>query len=164
MAKTPSKEPVALPLFDRLLQGDNIETDINVDRAIRVLRESIRRDLETLFNTRPRYLALPEGLNELQSSLVAFGLPDLQIQQMASATQQEVFRRRLEAVVRRFEPRLRELSVEIVKGDEQARDRTLRFRINAVLDVASTSEIVIYDTVVDPVSGALSFAGGTTTV
>lgn len=161
MAKTPSRDPVALPLFDRLLQGDNIETDINFDRAMRVVRESIRRDLEILLNTRPRYLALPEGLDELQSSLIAFGLPDLQIQQMASDTHQEQFRRQLEAVIRRFEPRLRELTVEIIKANEETRDRTLRFRINAILDVASTSEMVIYDTVIDPVSGALSFVGGT---
>jgi type VI secretion system protein ImpF len=80
---------------------------------------------------------------------------------MASDTHQEQFRRQLEAVIRRFEPRLRELTVEIIKANEETRDRTLRFRINAILDVASTSEMVIYDTVIDPVSGALSFVGGT---
>ena len=164
MAKTPTRTPVVLPLFDRLLQGDNIETDINADRAIRVVRESVRRDLEILLNTRPRYLSAPEGLDELESSLVSYGLPDLQIQQMASVSQQEQFRRRLEAVIRRFEPRLRELAVEIVKREEDNRDRTLRFRIHAVLDVAATSEIVVYDTFIDPVSGAISFAHGASAV
>ena len=158
MARSAPKAPPRLSLFDRLLQGDSIETDRNVERAMRELRDSVRRDLEILFNTRPRFLSFDPKLEELRTSLISFGLPDLQTQQMATPAQQEQFRLRLEALIRRFEPRLREVSVEVGTGTEL--DRTLRFRVHAVLLADATSEAVIYDTLVDPVSGGLVIMGG----
>lgn len=158
-----ARATVVLPLFDRLLQGDNIETDINAERAMRAARESVRRDLEILLNTRPCHLAIPAGLDELHSSLIGYGLPELPTQQMGSPSQQETFRQRLEAIIRRFEPRLRELSVEIVEPEQALADRTLRFRIQAVLHVAASTEIVVYDTFVDPVAAAIAFAHGAQT-
>ena len=159
MDRKPAKRPVILPILDRLLQGDNIEIDGNFDRAIQVLRESVRRDLEILFNTRPYYQAIPDEFGELKSSLIAFGLPDLQVQNLAGASQQEECRSRIENAIRRFEPRLRDVSVEILEDDAQTRERTLRFRIDAVMDVAEMAEAVVYDTFVDPVSGGVLFAG-----
>jgi type VI secretion system protein ImpF len=159
MDRKPAKRPVILPILDRLLQGDNIEIDGNFDRAIQVLRESIRRDLEILFNTRPYYPAIPDEFGELKSSLIAFGLPDLQVQNLGAATQQEECRARIEEAIRRFEPRLREVSVEVLDGNADTRERTLRFRIDAIMDVAETAEAVVYDTFVDPVSGGVLFAG-----
>jgi type VI secretion system protein ImpF len=156
--RKPTKRPVILPILDRLLQGDNIEIDGNFDRAIQVLRESVRRDLEILFNTRPYYHEIPGELEELKSSLVAFGLPDLQVQDLDGATHQEECRSRIEEAIRRFEPRLRDVSVEILADDPETRERTLRFRIDAVMDVAETAEAVVYDTFVDPVSGGVLFA------
>ena len=157
--RKPAKRPVILPILDRLLQGDNIEIDGNFDRAIQVLRESIRRDLEILFNTRPYYRTMPDELGELKTSLIAFGLPDLQVQKLGAASQQEECRGRIEEAIRRFEPRLRDVSVEILEGDAEARERTLRFRIDAIMDVAETAEAVVYDTFIDPVSGSVMFAG-----
>jgi len=159
-----AKRPVILPILDRLLQGDNIEIDGNFDRAIQVLRESIRRDLEILFNTRPYYKEIPDELGELESSLIAFGLPDLQVENLAGASQQEECRNRIEDAIRRFEPRLRDVSVEILEDDAKTRERTLRFRIDAVMDVAETAEAVVYDTFVDPVSGGVLFAGANSAV
>ncbi|HVW54551.1 MAG TPA: type VI secretion system baseplate subunit TssE [Rhizobiaceae bacterium] len=158
MARKPIKRPVVLPLFDRLLQGDNIEVDVNSDRAIQVLRESIRRDLEILFNTRPYYRPIPKEFEELGTSVVSFGLPDLQIQQLGAASQKEECRSRLKEAIRRFEPRLRDVSVEIIEGEQESRERILRFRIDAIMDVAEMSEAVVYDTFVDPVSGSMRLA------
>lgn len=160
MARSTTKLPPRLSLFDRLLQGDSIETDRNADRAMRELREAVRRDLEILFTTRPRYLSVPPELEELRSSVLSFGLQDLQTQQLATPTQQGQFRTRLEALIRQFEPRFREVSVELLSGTDKL-DRTLRFRVHAVLQTDATSEAVVYDTLIDPVSGGLVLAGGT---
>lgn len=159
MARAPSQPPARLPLLDRLLQGDSIETDRNPERAMRELREAVRRDLEILFNTRPRHLPLDPRHRELSSSVLAYGLPELQSQQLATPAQQEQFRQRLEALIRRFEPRFRELSVELVSHDSTL-DRTLRFRLRAVLQADTASETVVYDTIVDPASGGLHIVGG----
>lgn len=158
MARSTTKQPPRLSLFDRLLQGDSIETDRNAERAMRQLREGVRRDLEILFTTRPRYLSVAPELEELGKSALTYGLPELQTQQLATPAQQEVFRLKLEALVRRFEPRFRDVSVELIVGDGQL-DRTLRFRVHAVLQADATSEAVVYDTLVDPVSGGLLLVG-----
>lgn len=155
MAKSEPRQPPRLPLFDRLLRGDAEDVDRNAERAMRVLREAVRRDLEILFNTRPCYRTPPSELTELQRSVLSYGLPDLQSQRMATAGQQEEFRQRLEAIVRRFEPRFRDLSIEIL-SDAQNLDRTLRFRIHAVLETDADAEPVIYDTLLDPASRGLT--------
>ena len=160
MARQTTKPPPRLSLFDRLLQGDCIETDRNADRAMRELREAVRRDLEILFTTRPRYLSIPPKLEELRLSLLSFGVQDLQTQQLATPAQQEQFRLKLEALIRKFEPRFREVSVELVARTDTL-DRTLRFRVHAVLQTDATAEPVVYDTVVDPVSGGLVLVGAT---
>lgn len=160
MARATTKLPPRLSLFDRLLQGDSIETDRNADRAMRELREAVRRDLEILFTTRPRYLSIAPELEELRVSLLSFGVQDLQTQQLATPPQQEQFRLKLEALIRKFEPRFREITVELVSRTDTL-DRTLRFRVHAVLQADATSEAVVYDTVVDPVSGGLVLVGGT---
>lgn len=161
MARSTAKLPPRLSLFDRLLQGDSIETDRNADRAMRELREAVRRDLEILFTTRPRYLSIAPEHEELHKSLLSFGLQDLQTQQLATPAQQERFRVRLEALIRLYEPRFRDLSVELLTGTDSI-DRTLRFRVHAVLQADANSEAVIYDTLVDPVSGGLMLVGGAT--
>ena len=57
-------------------------------------------------------------------------------------------------------PRFRDLSVELLTGADTL-DRTLRFRVHAVLQADASSEAVIYDTLVDPVSGGLMLVGST---
>lgn len=158
MARSVPPSPPRLPLFDRLLQGDSIETDRNVDSALRELRESVRRDLEILLNTRPALDGPVRHGEELATSVLSFGMPELQNRNLSTPAQQEVFRRLLESIIRRFEPRFRDLSVELVSRDSTL-DRTLRFRMRAVLQADSATETVVYDTVVDPATGGLRILG-----
>jgi type VI secretion system protein ImpF len=159
MARSAAKLPPRLSLFDRLLQGDSIETDRNADRAMRELRDAVRRDLEILFNTRPCYLSIAPELEELRLSLLSFGIQDLQTQQLVTQQQQEQFRLKLEALIRKFEPRFRDVSVDLLSRTDTL-DRTLRFRVQAMLHVDAASEPVVYDTLIDPVSGGLTLVGG----
>jgi len=121
---------------------------------MRELRESVRRDLEILLNTRPARPAPDSDMTELATSVLSYGLPGLQSQNLATPAQQEAFRKQLETIIKRFEPRFRELTVELVSRDSNL-DRTLRFRMRAVLQADATSEAVVYDTVVDPATGGL---------
>ncbi|HWK67664.1 MAG TPA: type VI secretion system baseplate subunit TssE [Rhizobiaceae bacterium] len=154
MARPGPISPPRLPLFDRLLQGDSIETDRNPDSAMRELRESVRRDLEILLNTRPARTVSGAEMRELGVSVLSYGLPGLQNQNLATPAQQEAFRTELETIIQRFEPRFRELEVELV-GRDSSLDRTLRFRMRAILQADGTSEAVVYDTVIDPATGGL---------
>lgn len=155
MARTPQRAAPRLALFDRLLQGDSIETDRSPERAQRELRESVRRDLEILFNTRPHHLPVDPHLQELKKSVLSFGLPDLQGRQISTPQQQKQFEQLLETTIRRFEPRFRELTITILPRAESL-DRILRFQIQAILEAENISEPVTYQTVVDPVTGTLT--------
>jgi len=157
MAKPPGKQPQRLPLLDRLLQGEVGPAALDPDRSAQALREAVRRDLEILFNTRPRCRSWPSGLRELDVSLLAYGLADLQTLPMATATQQDEFRQQLEDLIRRFEPRFREVHVELLTN-ANALDRALRFRIQAILRADVDADPVVYDTLLDPASRGVSVA------
>ncbi len=152
MARRQSTVPPQLALFDRLLQGDNIETDRSADSALRELRDSVRRDLEILFNTRPLHKPFDPWLSELRQSIVTYGLPSLQGQHLGTFAQKEQFRGALENLIIRSESRFKELTVELVP-QEGSMERTLRLQIHAVLETDSVSEVVVFDTTVDPVTG-----------
>jgi len=152
MARYQPTTPPQLALFDRLLQGDNIETDRSADSALRELRDSVRRDLEILFNTRPLHRPLDPSLEELRKSIVTFGLPSLQGQHLGSFAQKEQFRQYLEDLILRSETRFKELTVELVQQDGSL-ERILRLQIQAVLETDSVSEVVVFDTTVDPITG-----------
>ena len=46
-------------------------------QVLREVKQSIRRDLENLLNTRRQPRPLPPGLEELEASLVSYGVPDV---------------------------------------------------------------------------------------
>jgi type VI secretion system protein ImpF len=154
MARNTHRAPPRLALFDRLLQGDSLETDRNADRAMRELRESVRRDLEILFNTRPRHLPIDPALDQLKQSIITFGLAELQGKHVSTPAQQKQLETYLQTLIGRFEPRFRDLSVTLMPNAD-ALDRIMRFTIQAVLEADGSSEALVYDTVVDPVTGAL---------
>lgn len=154
MARTPRKAPPRLALFDRLLQGDSIETDRNADRAMQELRDAVRRDLEMLFNTRAWLRPIPPELEELRQSVLSYGLSEVRSRDISTPAQQAQFKILLETVITCFEPRFRDLSIELTEAQDPL-DRTLRLRIHAVLETDSLNEEVTYDTMVDPVSGGL---------
>ncbi len=89
MSNTRARPPVRLSLLDRLLAGD--APDPAREAGVASLRQSVRRDLEFLFNTRPCRESVPPELEELQASLLTYGLSDLQTRPMASERQREAF-------------------------------------------------------------------------
>src|SRR3954470_18006227 len=74
-----SDQPLVPSVLDRLLD-DAPETTTEPARSraqlLRDLKQSVRRDLEDLLNTRRRHLDLPPGLAELDHSPLAYGIPD----------------------------------------------------------------------------------------
>lgn len=151
--------PVArLSVLDRLLLDDGWEGVRSAERTNRLVRASIRRDLEILFNSRPRYRSWPAELEELAVSNLSFGLPDIQTLQIADDKGRDLYRRLMVQAIERFEPRLKDVTVEIPASTD-ALDRTFRFRIHAVLVSDADGEPVVFDTVLDPTSRALSILG-----
>ena len=67
-------------MLDRLIDHEpevRRESPRSRNQVLRELKQSVRRDLENLLNTRVRCVPLPPELKELKQSLVNYGIPDL---------------------------------------------------------------------------------------
>ncbi len=143
-------------ILDRLLDD---EPDSQQERLssraqlLRELKQSVRRDLECLLNTRICLREIPSDLPELQTSVLNYGIPDFGGLAMASADQQEVLRRRVEDVIRRYETRFKQVRVELAIDSPEKFQRTIRFRIDGVLHAEPAPEPVTFDSQLTPTIG-----------
>lgn len=161
MDEISAQQTVVLSILDRLQDDQpNLTRDPpkTQEEAIADLKQAIRQDLENLLNCRRRGTSWPAHLSELAQSLVNYGLPDLTGLDTGTTESREGLRRTLEAVIRAFEPRFKAVRVRMLDNAE-ATDRTLRFRIDAMVRIDPVSEPVIYDSAVDPVVGNLEIRG-----
>src|SRR5262249_55451052 len=98
----PPHQPSLLPsLLDRLLDDDDPQRS-----HLRGLEQAVRRDLENLLNTRSRNVLWGTHLEELDQSLLSYGLPDFTSVSLVSATDRQKFCRLIEGIIRQNEPRL----------------------------------------------------------
>lgn len=141
-------------VFDRLLDYEPEMTSEAVKsrlKSLRDLKQSVRRDLEWLLNTRRTPLELDENLEETTRSLFVFGLPDFTGVAAKSPTEQKRLLKEIETAVKLFEPRLIDLRVTL--EPPTAVERVLKFRIEARLKVEPTPEPVAFDTILQLGSG-----------
>jgi type VI secretion system protein ImpF len=143
-----------LPLLDRLLDARPGVADVSVPtaaEALERLRSAVRRDVEALLNARRRRRPLPKLLTQLPTSLLNYGAPDpvsgtYAIPELRAALAAEV-----EATIRRFEPRLSSVTVELL-GEDDVLSGVLRMKVDAVLRADPVPEPVSFETRVEPVS------------
>lgn len=113
---------------------------------------SVARDLENLLNTKRSVLVPPTGCREVNSSLFVYGLQDFTSQNPKSPMVRQQLRQQIERVISRFEPRLKNVKVNLEMSSQS--ERNLRFRISALLVVDPVSEPVTFDTYLDVTRGA----------
>jgi type VI secretion system protein ImpF len=158
----PRKTEMLVPsVLDRLLDdepGVSREPPRSQHQALRDLKQAVRRDLENLLNTRHSFLRWGPGLAELNQSLLNYGLADFTGAGMASAREREQFCRTLQGVLRQYEPRFKTVQVTPLTNAESL-DRTLRFRIDALLRVDPVPEPIVFDSMLEPASAAISIKG-----
>ena len=164
MARPKADQPLLPSVLDRLLDDDpTVRTEPAKSRSqvLRELKLSVRRDLENLLNTRRTCTSWPEHLTELERSLANYGLPDMMGLDLAAARRRQEFQRLLEAVIRRNEPRFKSVSVEMLDNVNPL-DRTLRFRIDALLYAEPAPEPVVFDSSLEPATGSVEIKGAGT--
>ena len=104
MTRVSDDQPLIPSVLDRLLDDEPDRQQEPVksrNQVLRDLKQSVRRDLENLLNTRWRCAPLPPHRSERELSLVNYGIPDIAGADLGSAEQREQFRRTLEAAIRR---------------------------------------------------------------
>jgi len=154
MAHIDKNKKLRPSVLDRLLDNEpHIQTEVDKDRNQKLvqLRDSVRRDLETLLNTRCRVMQPPEELGQLEHSLLNYGLPDLATVNVLNAQRKKEFTQDLEKLLRDFEPRFKSVKVKFTDNKDKT-DRTIRFRIDATLYADPYPEMVIFDSVLEPIT------------
>ena len=165
MSKSIPNEIQLLPsLLDRLLDDHPEESrepawrDVQV---VRVLKASLCRDLQNLLNAHRLLAVIPEAYAELKTSLLNYGLPDLQSMEVREDHDLGLLCRLIEESIQAFEPRLQGVRVRPVidaEGRKQI-DRRVRFEIEAVLVVEPLREPVLFSSLLDVSSGEFAVEG-----
>ncbi|MFS4437489.1 type VI secretion system baseplate subunit TssE [Paracoccaceae bacterium GXU_MW_L88] len=162
MSESAQDNRLAASLLDRLL---DLEPDLERDPPVLPaeqpagLRESLRRDLELLLNTRCAPEAPPPGLRDLDDSLLRFGVGDFFSSALVTPAQREAFARDLERRIATFEPRLENLSVTLHE-DMIPQRRSLHLRIAAEYRPAPGLPPIRFESRIDPVAGHFAVSEG----
>ena len=112
---------------------------------------AVRRDLEELLNTRQTHVGLPAAYEQIHKSIVAYGLPDLVTLEAITSKHRETIAERIQRIVETFEPRLRDVKVTYVPGENKS-ERSIKFKVDAKLYVNPSPEVA-FDTVLELSSG-----------
>jgi len=143
---------VVLSVLDRL--SATIDRSSSYLASVRTLKESIRRDLEDLLNTRRAPEDEFEGYTLARGSVVNYGLRDLSSLMLSSANGAQQVQRAVERCLADFEPRLRDVRVELLRSELAARE--IRLHIEATIPMQPSTEAVSFDTMLDLASGLYS--------
>jgi type VI secretion system protein ImpF len=147
-----------MPILDCLIDtepGVKSESSRSTNMLLVQMKESVRRDLESLFNTRQCCISPPENYLELDASLLNYGLPDLATINLESSQEVQKFCTQVENTIRNFEPRIRKIRIASTRGLDHD-DKCFRFRVEAILHASPSNETIIFDSSLDPVSQSVS--------
>jgi type VI secretion system protein ImpF len=145
-------------VLDRLLAGSAADATQSRGQQLAELRNAVRRDLEALLNAHCYAATFPPGMPELERSLLRYGIPDFLTINAGAPEVREEFRRAVEESIRTFEPRFKSVSVALV-GAGDADDRTMRFRVEALMYAEPAPEVVSFDSRLDPSSHSFTVLG-----
>lgn len=158
MARVDKGRKLRPSILDRLLDDEphnQAEHDPGQHQLIRQLRNSVRRDLESLLNTRYHVTSPPDELHEVEHSLLNYGLPDLATINITDARKRDEFTAALQKTLAEYEPRFKSVKVSYVDNKDET-DRTLRFRIEAVIYADPLPQVVVFDSILETVTRTVS--------
>jgi type VI secretion system protein ImpF len=160
MARVEDDGAVTQSVLDRLITLDlksNMDPRLTRSQSVRQLKESLKRDLEWLLNTRRNPEGVPEGFQELERSVYNYGLPDISSLGLHSTKDRNRLLRLLEQTISALEPRLQDVRVSLEPVTDQT--RILRFLIQGILRLEPAPEQVSFDTVLELSSGQYQVQG-----
>jgi type VI secretion system protein ImpF len=135
-------------ILDRLIDlepGNQNEPPGARFQSLRELKNSVRRDIEALLNTRTPIYSIDENLEEIKRSVACYGLPDFTSMGATHPEEQAMMTGIIEKAIEIFEPRFIGVKVSLEPVDSLAKQ--VSFRIEANLDIEPSPEPVVFDTV-----------------
>ena len=155
MPRTDNEVRIVPSVLDRLIDYEpelSREPPASRSKSLRLLKQSVKRDLECMLNTRQSIVYVEPEMKELTNSLACYGLPDFSNASVKSPSDQNRLRRALETAIAVFEPRLEDVKVSL-ESTGGGVERVLHFRIDARLRVDPAPEPVTFDTRLHVTSG-----------
>ena len=154
MIKAGDDYGATVSILDRLIDnepGITRESASSRSTNLKQVKESVRRDLEWLLNTRETVGEHIADLPELRRSLATYGLPDFTGFGTNDLSDQKKMQLAIQNAIKFFEPRLQD--VQVTLQPSHSNDRLLHFRIDARLRVDPAPEPISFDTVLQLTSG-----------
>jgi len=162
MVRGAGETTITISILDRLIDAEpdnRMENPLSRAQSVRLLRNSVRRDLEWLLNTRRIADSPEEGLKEVNRSTYVYGLPDLSVISVGSSGDRNRLVRQLVNAINTFEPRLANVRVVLVEVPDSGK-KDVRMRIEAMLRMDPVPEPISFDTVIELKSGNCHVSGG----
>jgi type VI secretion system protein ImpF len=161
MGSSDANQRLVSSVIDRLLEDPTQQSSGALPPAdgddLRQLTLEVGRDLENLLNTRRRCKACPSEFQEVNKSLIEYGIPDFTGLNMSVPTEREQTRLAIERAIRQFEPRLTNVVVTVQSNVDKS-DRRLRLRITGVLRTEPLPERVVFDSELEPSTAAIGIS------
>lgn len=151
MASPTTLQPLLPSILDRLIDEHpdvTMESAVQRQHSINDIKESVRRDLEWLLNTRHARSDLSNLNSEISTSCLTFGLPDLISFTAGEDEVEHQLRDVIQSALVRFEPRLEDVEV-IIHEQSDEHSRVLQISICGVLRVEPHAERVVYNSVIE---------------
>lgn len=149
MARPRSDTLITQSLIDRLTDLDQWPETRSA--SIGMYRESLKRDVEWLLNTRQPVIPELESFPATAASVLNYGLPDFHNFEGAASKEQNALTTALEKCIRIFEPRVSHPRVFLTRTDQLS--RSLRFHIEGQINYENMDEEIKFDTVLELISG-----------
>jgi type VI secretion system protein ImpF len=139
-------------LIDRLIDPlPQVTREVRPLRTLtrKQLKETIRRDLAWLLNT--RVSLRPRVFDRTDLTVIDYGIPDFGTYYTVNETDQNLLVQRLVRAISAFEPRLKNIRIGV--EPQPVNERTVRFVLDAVIVVESVRTPVSFVTVLQEKSG-----------
>jgi len=149
LARTKSEVLITQSLVDRL--SDLEQWPETRAASVNMYRESLKRDVEWLLNTRQPVIPELEGYPATTASVLNFGLPDIHSFDSSMGKKHQDLTAALEKCIRTFEPRISQPHVFLTRTDTLS--RSLRFHIEGQMVFENMDEEIKLDTVLELISG-----------
>ena len=149
MARSKAEILITQSLIDRLTDVEQWPETRGA--SINMYRDSIKRDLEWLLNTRKPVMPELEGYPLTAASVLNFGLPDLHSFDGSAGREHNALTVALEKCIRIYEPRISQPHVYLTRTDLLS--RSLRFHIEGQIVYENMDEEIKFDTVLEMISG-----------
>lgn len=143
-------------VLDRLTAPESAGSGPSLGFRLADLIEAVRHDLEDLLNTRQTHQGLPPEFEALGESILAYGLPDFSRLEPVRGQAHRQLGGLVEAIVNRYEPRLRDVrAIPVEESSDNRQGLSVRIHIEARLRVEPYPD-VSFESVIELASGHTS--------